>query len=66
VEKVKVKDVKLPGFEGEVEWTQYDKGLRVRMPESKPCDHSIALKIIGAWAARRAAVRLGGPRYGRT
>jgi hypothetical protein len=32
VEKV-IRDVKLPGFEGEVEWTQYDQGLRVRMPE---------------------------------
>jgi len=61
VEKVKVKDVKLPGFEGEVEWTQYDKGLPVKMPESKPCHHSIALKIIGARAARRSAARLGGP-----
>ena len=57
----KVKDVKLPGFEGEVEWTQHDEGLSVRMPESKPRDHSIARKVIGAWAARRAAARLGGP-----
>jgi hypothetical protein len=57
----KVKDVKLPGFEGEVEWTQHDKGLRLKMPDSKPCDRLIALKIIGAWAARRAAARLGRP-----
>jgi alpha-L-fucosidase len=48
VEKVKVKNVELLGFKGKVKWTQDENGLTVQMPEQKPCDYAIALKIIGA------------------
>ena len=48
VEKVKIKNVELLGFRGKVKWTQDEKGLTVRMPEQKPCDHAIALKIMAA------------------
>jgi alpha-L-fucosidase len=41
----KVKNVELLGFKGKVKWTQDEKGLTVQMPEQKPCDHAIALKI---------------------
>jgi alpha-L-fucosidase len=48
VEKVKVKNVELLGFKGKVKWTQDENGLTVQMPEQKPCDYAIALKILGA------------------
>jgi alpha-L-fucosidase len=48
VEKVKVKNVELLGFKGKVKWAQDEKGLTVQMPEQKPCDHAIALKIVAA------------------
>ncbi len=48
VEKVKVKNVELLGFKGRVKWTQDEKGLTVQMPEQKPSDHAIALKITRA------------------
>ena len=45
VAQVKVRNVELLGFKGKVMWTQDENGLTVRMPEQKPCDHAIALKI---------------------
>ena len=44
--QVKVKNVDLLGFKGKVKWTQDEKGLTVQMPEQKPCDHAITLRII--------------------
>ncbi len=41
----KVKNVVLLGFRGRLKWTQDEKGLTVQMPDQKPCDHAIALKI---------------------
>jgi alpha-L-fucosidase len=41
----KIQHVELLGFKGKIKWTQDDKGLAVEMPEQKPCDHAIALKI---------------------
>jgi hypothetical protein len=32
-------------WKGNVKWTQDENGLAVQMPEQKPCDHAIALKI---------------------
>ena len=37
--------VELLGFKGKVKWTQDEKGLTVQLPEQKPCEHAIALKI---------------------
>jgi alpha-L-fucosidase len=48
VAQVKVRNVELLGFKGKVKWTQDEKGLTVQMPEQKPCDHAIALKIATA------------------
>jgi alpha-L-fucosidase len=42
---MKVANVALLGFPGKLEWTQEAGGLKVRMPQEKPCDYAIALKI---------------------
>ena len=48
VAQVKVKNVELLGFKGKVKWTQDGNGLSVQMPEQKPSDHAVTLKIAGA------------------
>jgi alpha-L-fucosidase len=45
---MKVANVALLGFDGKLVWTQEADGLRVRMPQTKPCDHVIALKVSAA------------------
>lgn len=45
VAQLKVRHVELLGFQGKVKWTQDEKGLTVDMPEQKPSDHAITLKI---------------------
>ncbi len=45
VAQTKVKHVELLGFRGKVKWTQDEKGLTVQLPEQRPCEHAIALKI---------------------
>jgi len=42
----KVNNVELLGYNDKLQWTQDDKGLTVQMPEQKPCDYAIALKIV--------------------
>jgi hypothetical protein len=42
---IKIRNVELLGFKGEVKWTQDDNGLTVQMPEAPPYQHAIALKI---------------------
>jgi alpha-L-fucosidase len=44
----KVTNVQLLGFKGKVKWTQDENGLTVEMPQQKPSDHAIALKVFGA------------------
>jgi alpha-L-fucosidase len=41
----KVRNVQLVGFKGKVKWTQDEAALRVQLPDAKPCDHAIALKV---------------------
>jgi alpha-L-fucosidase len=43
----KVKNVELLGFKGKLKWTQDQNGLTVQLPEQKPSDHAIALKVFG-------------------
>ncbi len=43
--KRKVRRVELLGHAGKLKWILNDRGLVVQMPEAKPCDHAIALKI---------------------
>jgi hypothetical protein len=38
--------VELLGHGDKVTWTQDEQGLTVVMPEKKPCDHAITLKIV--------------------
>jgi alpha-L-fucosidase len=42
----KIKNVELLGHGGKVEWAQDEQGLTVVMPQRKPCDYAIALKIV--------------------
>lgn len=42
----KIKNVELLGHDGKVEWAQDEQGLIVVMPEQKPCDYAITLKIV--------------------
>ncbi len=44
----KIQNVELIGFDGKLQWIQSDGGLRIRVPEQKPCDYAIAFKITGA------------------
>ena len=44
----KVVGVELLGFKDKVQWTQDENGLTVQMPQQKPGDHAIALKVLGA------------------
>ena len=42
----KIQNVELLGYKDKVRWTQDENGLTVLMPEQKPCDHAITLKIV--------------------
>lgn len=46
VAQMKVGNVELLGFKGKVRWNQDEHGLTVQLPDQKPCDHAIALKIV--------------------
>jgi len=41
----KVQHVELLGYGGKVEWSQDEQGLAVMLPEQKPCEYAITLKI---------------------
>jgi alpha-L-fucosidase len=42
----KIQNVELLGCKDRVTWSQDEQGLTVVMPEEKPCDHAITLKIV--------------------
>ena len=42
----KVRHVTLLGHKGKLKWTHDDHGLRVQLPESKPCGHAAVFKIV--------------------
>ena len=42
----KIQNVELLGYQGKMEWRQDEQGLTVVMPEQKPCDYAITLKIV--------------------
>ncbi len=44
----KITDVTLLGHKGNLEWSQTDDGLKVKMPLEQPCDNAIVMKIEGA------------------
>ncbi|MEE3259232.1 MAG: alpha-L-fucosidase C-terminal domain-containing protein, partial [Candidatus Latescibacterota bacterium] len=37
--------VELLGSDAELKWSRTARGLKVKLPEEKPCDHACALKI---------------------
>jgi len=41
----KVQNVELLGYKDKVQWVQDEQGLTVVMPEQRPCDYAITLKI---------------------
>ncbi len=47
----KIQNVELLGFDGKLEWSQDNSGLKVVMPAEKPCDYAIVFKVTGAIAA---------------
>jgi len=44
----KIDQVDLLGHPGPLKWTHDDAGLAVDLPDRKPCDYAVALKISGA------------------
>jgi alpha-L-fucosidase len=46
----KITSVSLLGYEGKLDWSQDEHGLKVKMPDKQPCDHAFALKIKGILA----------------
>ncbi|HEY1950056.1 MAG TPA: alpha-L-fucosidase [Bryobacteraceae bacterium] len=44
----KIQNVELLGFDGKLEWSQDDSGLKVLTPAKKPCDHAVVFKVTGA------------------
>ena len=36
----------LSGHQGPLEWTQDENGLMIQLPETKPCEHAFAFKIL--------------------
>jgi alpha-L-fucosidase len=47
----KVADVSLLGHGGKIEWTQDEKGLKVKLPDQPPCASAVTLKIKGVLSA---------------
>jgi alpha-L-fucosidase len=47
VGKGEIKEIRLLGHDGNLEWSQSDEGLTVTLPAEKPCDYAFALKITG-------------------
>jgi alpha-L-fucosidase len=44
----KVSNVELLGYDGKLEWSQDEKGLKVLTPAKSPCEHAVAFKVTGA------------------
>ena len=42
----KIRNVELLGYKGKLKWTQDEAGLKVEMPEEKPSDHAVTLKVV--------------------
>jgi alpha-L-fucosidase len=43
-----IRNVELIGFDGKVEWSQDEAGLKVVTPARKPCEHAVVFKVTGA------------------
>src|SRR5207245_10530209 len=43
----KIENVELLGHSGKLKWTRDDAGLKIELPEQKPCEHAVAFRIVG-------------------
>src|SRR6266478_1416560 len=43
----KIENVELLGHSGRLKWTRDDAGLKIELPEQKPCEHAVAFRIVG-------------------
>jgi len=41
----RIRHVELLGYKGKLKWSQDESALTVQLPEQKPCDHAVAMKI---------------------
>jgi len=41
----KIHNVELLGYKGKLKWSQDAAALKVQMPEQKPCDHAVTLRV---------------------
>ena len=44
----KISNVELLGYDGKLEWSQDEKGLKILTPPKSPCEHAVAFKVTGA------------------
>ncbi len=44
----KIQRIELLGYDGQLQFTQNESGLRILLPEKKPSDHAVVFKITGA------------------
>jgi alpha-L-fucosidase len=44
----KISNVELLGFDGKIDWSQDEKGLKILTPAKSPCEHAVAFKVTGA------------------
>jgi alpha-L-fucosidase len=43
----KIENVELVGHSGKLKWTRDDAGLKIDLPEQKPCEHALTFRIVG-------------------
>jgi len=43
-----IEQVELLGFSGRLKWTREEGGLKIELPERKPCEHAVAFRVSGA------------------
>ncbi|MHA1372382.1 MAG: alpha-L-fucosidase, partial [Promethearchaeota archaeon] len=48
IEESDIKSIHLLGLDGELTWKLTNQGLKIQIPEEKPCSHAITIKI--AWS----------------
>jgi alpha-L-fucosidase len=43
-----IEQVELVGSPGKLKWTREEAGLKIELPERKPCEHAVAFRVSGA------------------
>ena len=44
--KTEIKSVTMLGIDGDLEWSSNEKGLTIKAPKKKPCEHAFVFKIV--------------------